>query len=142
MPALYAAPGGANREEGKTCFLAIRAAGSAFPPEKRISFRDITDGNPQTLMLVEANDGNAVNWTKPDDYELPENPFDELVRKGRSGFIVCMCNGGVYRMSNEIDADMFRALSHRDDGKPGSEDEWRNFVEPLRTRDVKLVDVP
>lgn len=142
MPSLYAAPGGANRQEGKTCYLTIRGAGSAFPPEKRIGLRDIKDGTSNTIMIVETNEAAAITWSKPEDYLLSDKPFDGLRRDGAAGYIVIMCDGAVYRISDQIDGDLFRALSNRDDGTPRMLDEWSKFAEPLRTRDIKLVDVP
>ncbi|MFN0198429.1 MAG: DUF1559 domain-containing protein [Planctomycetaceae bacterium] len=142
MPAIYAAPGGANREDGKTCFLTIRADDSAFPAEKRIGFRDIKDGTSNTIMIVEANEDSSVVWTRPDDYVLPEKPLQGLIRSKEPGIIVGMCDGAVYRLSTSIDDERFRKLVSRDGGGSRMVSEWIEFAESLKVREVKLVDVP
>ncbi|MDA1212173.1 MAG: DUF1559 domain-containing protein [Planctomycetota bacterium] len=142
MPANYAAPGGADRDKGKTCYLTIRADDSAFPAEKRIGLKDIKDGTSNTIAVVEVNDNTAVIWTRPDDYVLPENPLEGLLRSEEQGIIVAMCDGAVYRLSKSIDDERFRKLVSRDGGGSRMVSEWIEFAEPLKVREVKLVDVP
>ncbi len=73
MPAVYACPSGSKAlaAEGKTCYLTPRGDGTMFPGAEGVSFRDVTDGLSNTFMVVEANDSQAVIWTKPDDWEVP-----------------------------------------------------------------------
>ena len=43
-------------------------------------FKDVTDGTSNTIMIVEANDAAAVEWTKPDDLKVdPKDPFKGLI---------------------------------------------------------------
>ena len=83
MPAIFRPANEKLAAEGKTKFVMPLGERTIAPDEKRpISFRDITDGTSNTIMLVEADDEHAVVWTKPDDLEIDLS--QAAVRTGRS----------------------------------------------------------
>src|SRR5207253_5043513 len=82
-----------------------------FAGPKGMSLLKITDGTSNTILLLEANDDQAVTWTQPEDYK-PErkDPVSPLVRKGAKGFHVAFADGSVRYLSPTVDPDTFWAL--------------------------------
>src|SRR5260221_5035866 len=70
MPDVFKAPGSKAAKEFKTVYLTPRGSETVFPGDKGVHIKDITDGTSKTIMVVEANDDNAVVWTKPDDFDV------------------------------------------------------------------------
>jgi hypothetical protein len=66
MPAVFAAPGARDRDQGKTYYQAIVGPGAAFEEGKQLLFpADFTDGVSNTIGIIEAE--TPVPWTKPED---------------------------------------------------------------------------
>jgi prepilin-type processing-associated H-X9-DG protein len=102
-----------------TNYLTVRGKDTAFPGKDPIRFADIIDGSSNTIMVVEASDGKAVPWTKPDDFEYDEKqPAAGLLGLWPGGFNAAFCDGSVRFLSATIDAEMLRRLFNRNDGKP------------------------
>ncbi len=73
MPTIYLDPSspGLVVTDGKTHYLAVKGEGTAFTGKpKGTKFADITDGTARTVIMVQVNDANAVEWTKPADYDV------------------------------------------------------------------------
>src|SRR3972149_6212381 len=69
MPKLYQNPNMAL-EPGKTTYLAVVGKECIFDgTDKGMKLQQVTDGTSNTLTLVEADADQAVEWTKPDDWE-------------------------------------------------------------------------
>jgi hypothetical protein len=111
MPQVYRNPN-LPLEAGKTNFLAVVGQGCIMDgTQKGIGFRHITDGTSNTVMLVEAAPDQAVEWTKPDDWEYDaSNPKAGLggVRPGswNAGF----ADGSVQPIPEMIDQNTLKAL--------------------------------
>lgn len=118
MPAVFANPalGGA---EGKTNYLAIVGKDCVFDGTAQgIGFRDITDGTSKTIMLVEANPDQAVEWTKPDDLEFdPDNPRAGLGALRPDWFNVAWADGRASFVANGIDPQILKAMATRGGGE-------------------------
>jgi prepilin-type processing-associated H-X9-DG protein len=85
----------------------------------RVRLGDIRDGPHNTIMVVEANPDQAVNWTKPDDLVVdPEKPNAGLGGLPPGGFNALFCDGSVHFLSNRTDAETLRRLFDDHDGKP------------------------
>ena len=121
MPAIYKSPG-SKAEAGKTVYLTLRAKDTIFPADSDgLSFREITDGTSNTLMVVEASDDKAVIWTKPDDLDFdPEKPQTGLKSARTDGFLGLMADGTVRFFNDLLPAETVRRLALRNDGKPVS----------------------
>ncbi len=119
MPAVYKSPNSAKAAAGKTVYLTVRGEKTVFSGGKGTRIADITDGTSNTIMTVEANDEEAVPWTKPDDFEYDaNNPLKGLGGMHPSVFLAGFADGSVRAISNSIDPKMLKALFTRNGNEP------------------------
>jgi hypothetical protein len=119
MPDVYACPTANLQAKGLTTYLAPLGEKTVFCGKAGVQMKDITDGTSNTIMLVEVDPDRAVIWTKPDDLEIDfDNPLDGLGNSHEGTFGALICDGAVRRIAKAIDADTFRLLLMRNDGKP------------------------
>jgi hypothetical protein len=82
-----------------------------------ITFRDITDGTSNTIMLVDIAPSEAVIWTKPDDWEVDlADPHRGLRADGIKNFVAARCDGSVHLESMDISTEALRAMLTRASG--------------------------
>ena len=114
MPAVFANPK-LDAAEGKTNYLAVVGEDCIFDGSADgIGFRNISDGTSKTIALVEANADQAVEWTKPDDWEFdPKNPKAGIGDFRPGGCNAAFADGSVQFISNAIDPDVLKALFTR-----------------------------
>lgn len=118
MPAVFKAPG-SEAKAGLTNYVALRHENAVITGKEGKRFADIVDGTSNTLMVVEADDKQAVTWTKPDDLDFdPKKPHTGLGTLRNGQFLVLFCDGSVRFISSKITADMLNRLVDRQDGKP------------------------
>ncbi|MEZ6055590.1 MAG: DUF1559 domain-containing protein [Planctomycetaceae bacterium] len=108
-----------NNAEGKTSLHVIVGAGTIFgSSDKKMHFRDVTDGTSNTIMFVQAGDDTADIWTKPGGLTIdPENPIAALGNIGET-FLVAMMDGAVLTLPKSIDAATLKNLFDHQDGNP------------------------
>ncbi|WP_298867010.1 DUF1559 domain-containing protein [uncultured Gimesia sp.] len=96
---------------------------TVFPLGKATSFRDITDGASNTVMLVEVGADQAVKWTKPDglDEKLPL----EAMGNTAEGVPALFVDGSVQCVMKNAGDDMWKKLIRPDDGVRV---EWHKFI--------------
>lgn len=105
--------------QDRTSFVVATGAGSVFEGTHGTGFRDITDGSANTLMVFEADDEQAVIWTKPDDYKFdPEHPSAGFTSPYPDGRLLLYCDGSVHFIRQKLDDETIRRLILRNDGKP------------------------
>ena len=116
MPRIYATEGVGN---GLTVFVASNGQNTAFPiGENGVSFDSITDGLSETILLVQANSDQAVQWTRPVDLEFDEaSPADGLGMATESGFPVVVGDGEVRFVNNLVSAEDIGNLLQINDGE-------------------------
>ncbi len=115
MPQAYASPSVGDLG-GKTVYLGIAGEGMMFGKNK-IGFGQITDGSSNTVLMVEADPSRAVEWTKPEDYEVDRRrPLDGLGGVQTGGFIVTMADGSSRLMRPNIDPKTWLNLLTIGDG--------------------------
>lgn len=123
MPATLRSPN-STAEPGKTTYLGVKGEHMVFVDPQAGSNRGtglakILDGTSNTVMVVEASDERAVVWTKPDDFEPPEdNPMKGLVGLHPGGFQALLGDGSVRFISAQIDKNVLKLLFTMDDGQP------------------------
>jgi hypothetical protein len=96
IPHVYCSPELSPQEYGKTTFLGVAGKKAFFQGTEGISIRQITDGTSNTLMIVEAPPGQAVVWTKPDDFDVDAGRLHERLFQGRDTFGAAMCDGSAH----------------------------------------------
>ncbi len=110
MPAVYQNPN-MNNKDFKTNYLLVTGEDAAFFGEEGKRIRDFTDGTSNTILAIEANEDQAVIWTKPDDWEFDEeNPFKGLGQLRQGGFNALFADGSVQFISLNVDEDTMRAF--------------------------------
>ncbi len=115
MPEVYRAPG-SKAGPGKTNYLTIRGKDTMFPGEKGITFAQVKDGTSYTIMVVEASDSSAVEWTKPDDFVPdPKEPIKGLAGLRPGGFLAAFGDASVRLIPKSIDAKVLQFLFLRND---------------------------
>jgi hypothetical protein len=77
------------------------------------------DGTSQTILLLEVDADRAVEWTRPDDYEVdPKQPLAGVghLREG-AVFAAGFADGAVRAISARIDPQDFLSLVKKSDGR-------------------------
>lgn len=124
MPAIYRSPLGKKIAAGKTVYLGAAGPKMVFGGAKGLSVAKIRDGTSNTIMIVEANDDNAVTWTKPEDYRPnKKDPAAPLVRQDLKGFHAALADGSVRTVSRDIAVDVLWSLLTADGGELIDEDQ-------------------
>jgi Protein of unknown function (DUF1559) len=135
MPAVYRST---EKKEliqaGKTTFLAPVAEDFMFTgTPKTLTFRDITDGTSNTILLVDADDDHAVAWTQPEDFKPypkgaklqdllkdfadPKKAEIGLRKRPASGFLTLFVDGSVHVLPSKIDPATLYFMFTRNGGE-------------------------
>jgi hypothetical protein len=113
-------------KQGKTRCVAPCGKGTMFDGNGKTegttplgtTFRQIRDGESNTLMVVEAAPDAAVIWVKPDDLVIDfKNPLKNLQGNQNRVFHVLLEDGSVRAISETINADTLKALFTKDGGE-------------------------
>lgn len=114
MPRVYAEPSASDAElaAGKTRLQGPLLANSVFG---RVgggtTFRDITDGTSNTVMVVQVPQGKSVTWTKPDDVVVDsKDPAAALTDPSQERFLVGFCDGSVRQILTTVSQKTLLAL--------------------------------
>jgi hypothetical protein len=96
---------------GMTTYLAPVGPGMLFEGREGHTIRQVTDGFAQTIMIVDADNSQAVPWTKPDDWHYdPARPLAGLLRARSSVFGVLFGDASFHFLSTTIDPGLFKKL--------------------------------
>jgi hypothetical protein len=120
MPKVYQGPNRTLNREGKTIYLAPVGKDLAFTggPEDLRFPQDFPDGTSNTILLVEADDEQAVPWTKPEDLKVDlEQPSKGLGGHFEGGFLVVLADGTARFVSKAITKETLRAAFTRNGGE-------------------------
>jgi hypothetical protein len=109
---------------GKTTYLAPAGKiGNAHVGVLGARIQDVTDGTSNTIMIVEANDDSAVEWTKPADVVVdPKDPVKGLIGHYEKFFIAAFADGSVRAISGSAKAASLIGVFTRDGGEPVAND--------------------
>ena len=100
-----------DRPDEKTNYLCPIGQAVAMSPTTNRSFQQFKDGLANTLLVVEADDSQAVPWTKPSDLPVKlEAPQTGLGSLREDGFFAILVNATVCRVPKETSQEQLRAL--------------------------------
>jgi hypothetical protein len=121
MPAVYGR-NNALLPAGMTTYLAPVGPGTLFEAKEGQPISKVTDGLSTTIMIIDADDSQAVPWTKPDDWHYdPSQPLAGLLRARAFGFGVLFGDGSAHFLSTTIDPELFKKLLTIAGGEPLNE---------------------
>jgi hypothetical protein len=117
MPSVFADPDPKLKEltrAGKTTYQVPVAPETVFYSSEGTSYREITDGTSKTVLIVEVEPSRAVEWTKPQDWEVDmQNPLEGVARDDRKVFTAGFADGHVQAMAVDADPAKLRGLLTR-----------------------------
>jgi hypothetical protein len=118
MPRLFASPGDAAAEPGMTRYLVPTGKETIFTaPDKAMTMARVADGCARTILIVEAEAGKAVPWTKPADLAVDlDKPHDGLKNARPKGFVAAFADGHVELIPADVAAESLKAMFTRDAG--------------------------
>ena len=103
-----------NRE-GKTTCQVPTGPKTVFYNKEGTKWREIADGTANTILLVEVEPRRAVEWTKPEDWEVDlQHPRHGVQRSDRDQFLAAWCDASVQFVPTDIDEAKLRAYLTRD----------------------------
>jgi hypothetical protein len=108
MPAVYRSPT-SKADAGKTVYLVPVGKGLFFDPEVPArKILDILDGTSNTVMVLEANDDQAVPWTKPADLDVDvKDALRGLGGNPAGQFQAAFADGSVRVLNRKLGAETF-----------------------------------
>lgn len=110
MPQIYARPG-STAAPGQTTYLAVTGEGTVLGKKGGSKLFEITDGVSNTILVVEADDNQAVPWTKPEDLAVAaDDPLRGLGNARPGGFNALFADGSVRLIAATIDPDVLHAM--------------------------------
>src|SRR5437660_600218 len=74
MPTVFACPSRSSNPTNLTSYVVITGPGTMFPGALSTKFADVTDGLPNTLLVVEVSNVN-IPWTAPQDLDVRTMSF-------------------------------------------------------------------
>lgn len=145
MPAIYRSPADEDGESTKTPYQGISDDGAILAPpgmdelekaERRVGrgMERVLDGTSNTVLILETNTENGVDWTSPEDFGGVEMGLKErLLGTWPSGFQVGMADGSVHFLHEAFGKDVLIQMFKMSDGGPV---EW--YDEMIRGEDVPI----
>ncbi|MFK7766145.1 MAG: DUF1559 domain-containing protein [Mariniblastus sp.] len=108
--------------EGETTILGMGGPSGIFTsPSKNgpasigeVGFADLTDGSSTTLLLINAPEELAVEWTKPSEFDPDEEAIKLFVSRG---FTSTLVDGSMAKFGKDITPEEFKSMSTRDGGE-------------------------
>ncbi len=131
MPQTFWCPSSETEDKGYTNYVVVIGDPDQFPqtmfaPDHGVSFRDVTDGTSNTIMVAEVQ--TAVPWTMPgadlyfDRMTFRINGSPASIGSNHVGMAhVALGNGSVRALSGQLSAETLRNLLQPADGNAVSE---------------------
>lgn len=124
IPDVYANPFALGSSQN-TSYMVVTGPDTLFDRQKSISFRDITDGTSNTLLVAEVANSKTL-WTEPHDLDVNTMPRDfdpskqaECISGLHAGTVLlATADGAVHSLDLALPAKALRQLFIRNDGEP------------------------
>ncbi|QDT09059.1 tetratricopeptide repeat protein [Stieleria marina] len=101
---------------GKTSYLAVRHPKSSMPSDQKLNMKRFDFKKGETVMLLEASDAEAVEWTKPQDLTYQDGSNLSLhLRQRDQGLVIGFANGAVKTVSVPISTEGWATLVKREE---------------------------
>jgi len=118
MPDIFAPRSARVREQGKTTLLVPVGKETIFGPKEGVPIRDITDGTSNTILIVDADEPQAVVWTKPDDLNVDGvDAKQALFGTRKDGFACALADGSARFIGPNFSSELLHALLTRNGGE-------------------------
>lgn len=132
MPDVYRNPFTQGSTQA-TSYMVITGPSTLFEGDKTKSFRDVTDGTSNTVLVVEVAN-SQTQWTEPRDLDINSMPRDFDASNHQecisgllaNGAMVATVDGSVHYLDQDLAAETLQNLLLRDDGNPGPYDKLRH----------------
>ncbi len=123
IPKVYTNPFDSG-EQVETSYMVVTGPGTMFDGQKGISFRDVTDGASNTLLVAEVANSQTL-WTEPRDLDVESMPRDfrasnqaECISGLRAGTaMIAAADGAALYLDIGIPPESLRQLLIRNDGE-------------------------
>jgi hypothetical protein len=104
MPDVYRGLSRRLNDQGKTVYLAPVGKDLAFSgtPSGRHFPQDFPDGTSNTILLVEADDAHAVEWTRPEDLAVDRVRPDGGLARVFGNFLVALADGSAHQVKTTV----------------------------------------
>lgn len=116
MPSYYMCPS-VPPQLGMTTYVAVVDSQTVFEGSSAVTIAGITDGTSNTLLVIETDPANAVNWMSPQDMDLPtflNNPTGSFHTAGCN---CSMADGAVHFLSEDVDTPTKAAIATKAGGE-------------------------
>ncbi len=120
MPAVYRCPSSSRKlsRAGKTTYLVPHGKATIFPGSEGTKIKDVTDGTSNTILTVDADDRLAVEWTKPQDWDVDsEADIKAIFGHHPEGTNFGFADGSVRFLKETIKAKTLQLLLTRNGGE-------------------------
>jgi hypothetical protein len=118
MPAVYRPANDRLAAAGRTTLLVPLGQGTMFPGPKGVRVAEVTDGTANTILVVDAADEQAVEWTRPGDWSfVAKTPRKGLATRYGGEILVGMVDGTVRFLPATMDDATLKALFTRNGGE-------------------------
>jgi hypothetical protein len=115
MPEIFIDPSspGLTTVDGKTHYLAVSGAGTAFTGKPEgTKLKEFSDGTSRSAVVIQVNDANAVEWTKPTDYDTATHAATPTAGIGElhpGSFLTGFADGHIVATPMSITPEAFAA---------------------------------
>jgi len=109
MPDVFAPRSAELRAAGKTQYVAPLGENTIFSAPEGLPIKEIIDGTSNTILIIEADEPQAVIWTRPDDLAVDVKDVRKAVFGARPHFGAAIADGAWRRFDASIGEEMLRA---------------------------------
>lgn len=127
MPEVYACPSkrGGTPAAGTTIYKRPFGEAIGVPATKGLTIKDVSDGTSNTIMVLETPVDQAVEWSRPADWDVPANPDAKAVFvRHVGGANTAFMDGSGRFLGEGIKPETFRALLTPAGGEVVSNDDF------------------